>query len=219
VSRTIKAFDEAAGFYDRWYRHPQGLQVFQAELRALERVLPGIGVGVEVGGGTGIFSEHLATMGRRIINVDPSAEMLAQARRRKQPSILAAGEGLPLRQGCLDFAFFVTVLEFLEDPANVFREVSGASKNDAPLALLFINRESPWGELYNRIGAEGDPVFQHANLYVYGEVEEVLEASGYEVVEAFGTLNSGPRDQRVGSDFVPVGRDAGVVIIKAVRTG
>jgi hypothetical protein len=49
LREAVKAFDRVAGFYDDWYSHPQGIQVFKAELKALESLIQDSGLGLEVG--------------------------------------------------------------------------------------------------------------------------------------------------------------------------
>ena len=67
MSDIIRAFDLVAGTYDDWYDHPQGRQVFDAELNAVGLHIPKEGIGLELGAGTGIFAEHLTGAGRIIV--------------------------------------------------------------------------------------------------------------------------------------------------------
>ncbi len=162
MSDAIRAFDLVAVTYDDWYNHPQGRQVFDAELKAVDMHIPKEGIGLELGAGTGIFAEQLTGVMRTVVCLDPSGEMLTKATERGMASVLGVGEALPLRVGVLDFTYMVTVLEFLEDPAAVLREIRETAKGGAELTLLFINSESAWGDLYRDIVSKGDPVFRHA---------------------------------------------------------
>jgi hypothetical protein len=143
--------------------------------------------------------------------------MLERARRRRLSSILASVNALPIRPGVLDFAYMVTVMEFLPEPMNSFFEARGALREEAPLVCLFINAESSWGALYASMGKQGDPVFRHARLYTPGEVEGKLSGSGFDVAAAVGTLTTDPQDAEVGGEVIQVCSRAGVVIIKAAR--
>ncbi|MBN2334775.1 class I SAM-dependent methyltransferase [Candidatus Bathyarchaeota archaeon] len=217
MGKTLKAFDEAAGSYDDWYSHPQGRQVFEAELRAVESLLPSGGVGLEVGAGTGIFAEHITREGRTVVCLDPSTEMLARAAGRGVQSVLGTGEKLPFRLSILDFTYLVTVLEFLNDPSETLREIREASKQCSALVLLFINSESSWGELYRQIGAKGDPVFRHASLHTLPEVTEILGSAGYTLQKSVGTLTTGPTELIVGCETKAPGPGTGVIVVKASK--
>jgi len=208
-----------AGIYDYWYEHPQGRQVFQAEKKAVEQMLPSSGFGIEIGAGTGIFAKILTSETRTILCLDPSVEMLKKAWKRGLPCIVGLGECLPIRCGLLNFCYMVTVLEFLNEPVALFKEFKEVARKDAFLSFLFINSDSSWGELYRNIGAKGDPVFQHAKLYTLDEVRLLLGRAGYIIMDIKGTLNSHPMEQDVDQDLVEPSEKSGVLIVRAVKKG
>jgi len=216
---AVRAFDSAAGGYDDWYRHPQGAQVLKAELDALERLIPSSGLGLELGAGTGVFAHGLTGPDRVIVCLDPSMEMISRAAGRGLPSVVGVGDRLPFRGGSLDFTYMVTVLEFLGDPAAVFREVRAAAKAGSPLAVMFINPESPWGRFYVEIGSRGDPVFRHALLRSLGEAEALLREAGYAVEEVLGTLTTGPMEPEVGAELRTGCEGCGVIAVRARPIG
>jgi ubiquinone/menaquinone biosynthesis C-methylase UbiE len=215
LRESVKAFDQVACYYDDWYSHPQGRQVFEAELSALESLIPGTGLGLEVGAGTGAFAESLTDEERTIICLDPSGAMLAKVRKRKLQAIMGVGEHMPITEASLDFAYMVTTLEFLEDPVSALRQIRMTTRKAAPLTILFINADSPWGSLYRRIGADGDPVFRHARLRSHEEVLEMLAEAGYALQESVGTLTTEPKDVKVGGGLVEPGVETGVILVKA----
>jgi ubiquinone/menaquinone biosynthesis C-methylase UbiE len=216
LRETVKAFDQVAGFYDDWYSHPQGRQVFEAELSALKTLIPDKGLGLEVGAGTGVFAESLTTGGRKVICLDPSGSMLVKAKERKMPAIMGVGEHIPIASGAMDFAYMVTTLEFLEHPVVALRQVSEAMKKASPLTIMFINADSAWGSLYRQIGSKGDPVFRHARLRSFREVNEILVEASYVVLESIGTLTTGPEEPDVGNELIDPGPGTGVVLVKAL---
>ncbi len=215
MRESVKAFDRVAGYYDDWYRHPQGKQVFDAEFSALESLIPGMGLGLEVGAGTGAFAESLTDEERTIICLDPSGAMLAKSVEKKLPTIMGVGEHVPLAESSMDFAYMVTTLEFLEDPVAALRQIREAMKEAATLTIIFINSESAWGSLYRRTGADGDPVFRHARLRSIREVNEMLVEASYVVSESVGTLTTGPEELDIGSELKEPGPETGVVLVKA----
>ena len=217
MSDSIKAFDKVAGSYDSWYAEAKGRQVFDAERRAVDMFLPDVSLGLEIGAGTGIFAESLAKASRPIVCLDASKEMLSKAKERGGPTILGSAQSLPLRVGCLGFAYMITVAEFLADPRRAFEEANTALRADSPLVTLFINRASSWGELYNSMGEKGDPVFSHARLYSEGEMIDMLTTSGLRVSGMVGTLTSGPSDASEGGDITKPSGMAGVIVVRAVK--
>ncbi len=219
MSDIIEAFDLSAPKYDAWYETPKGRQVLETELKALDCLIPGSGLGVEIGAGTGIFAESLSSDARTIVCVDPSVGMLRRASERGLHSVLAPGERPPLRDRCLGFAYLVTVLEFVEEPSAVLEGAKGALRDCSPVVVLTINRESPWGALYERLRNEGDPIFVVAKLYSFEEARAFFEAAGLAVAEAFGTLTSGPDELEAGDERVLPGSPAGIFLFRAMKDG
>lgn len=215
MSDVIRAFDLVAGTYDDWYNHPQGRQIFDAELNALDLHIPKEGTGLELGAGTGIFAEHLTRTGRTIVCLDPSKEMLKKAVERGMTSVLGMGDALPIRVGILDFVYMVTVLEFLNKPVAILREIRETAKGGAGLTVLFINSESSWGDFYRDIGSKGDPVFKHAKFYTMAEVEALISVSGYSVIERAGTLTTQPMETEVGASIIEPNKQNGVIVLRA----
>ncbi|MBD3173198.1 methyltransferase domain-containing protein [Candidatus Bathyarchaeota archaeon] len=216
MSDKIEAFNIVADNYDDWYTHPQGKQVFEAELKAVEEMIPKRGLGVEIGAGTGFFTYHLSSPERKILCLDPSVEMLSRAKNRGLHCIIGLGDSIPLRQGVIDFGYLVTVLEFLDKSEELLIEFRENAKAYAPISILFINAESKWGGFYRKIGKQGDTVFQHAKLYSPRQVIKLLNKAGYKVKKTIGTLNSDPFDEKVDQRLVKASETSGIIIIKAI---
>ena len=212
MSKVRGVFDEAAHGYDDWYGAPKGRQVYQLELEAVEKYLPPSGVGVEFGAGTGVFAEGLMNGLRVVLCVDISTSMLRNALKRGLPSILASAKEPPFREGTLGFGYMITVLEFLEEPSETLRNCSEVIRNGAPFVLLTINRESPWGEMYEESGRSGSLIFSNARLYSFDEVTSMIDEADLELEEAYGTLTKGPEDPDAGSSRVEAGPGPGILI-------
>lgn len=219
MSDIIEAFDLSAPKYDAWYETPKGRQVLETELKALDGLIPGTGVGVEIGAGTGIFAQSLSSDARTIVCIDPSISMLRRASERGLHAVLAPGERPPLRDRCLGFAYLVTVLEFVEEPSVVLEGAKDALRDGSPVVVLTINRESPWGELYERLRDEENPIFAVAKLYGFDEAKTFIEAAGLVMAEAFGTLTSGPDEPEAGDERILPGSLAGIFLFRAIKEG
>jgi SAM-dependent methyltransferase len=120
-----------------------------------------------------------------------------------------------MKIGSLDFAFTVAVIEFLTDPVKALRSISVTLKEDAPLVILLINRESTWGEQYSKQAEKGDPIFSHARLYTEGEASSLIEKAGFELLEIMGTLTASPDEPIKEYKLVSVKQGVGVILIKA----
>lgn len=210
----LKAFETAANNYDEWYDKPIGTYVFQSELTGLKKLLPLTGTGVDIGAGTGIFTEQLTTDKRKIICIDPSPEMLKFAKRRYLDSILAISENLPIKPKSIDFAYMVTVLEFLSEPFKALESIRGMLKVNSSLVILFINKESSWGKKYSEQAKLGDPIFSHARLYRPKEVVVMLKNSNYVPEELVGTITSPPDKLGKKVELVKASSYAGVILIE-----
>jgi ubiquinone/menaquinone biosynthesis C-methylase UbiE len=211
MSEAVRAFDRSASGYDDWYRQPKGRQVLEAESALVNSLIPGEGMGLEIGAGTGVFAESLSNDNRVVVCLDPSAEMLTRAKRRGLPCVLGSAEFLPIRQGVLGFAYMVTVMEFLPSPVKAFGE---ATKISASFVVLFVNRDSSWGRLYAEMASRGDPIFRYAHLYSWEDVAKMSRATRLTILEAHGTLTTDPTDPAAGSDIVEPGPKAGVIAVK-----
>ncbi len=215
MREIINVFEEASSSYDDWYHKPKGVYAFHSELMGLKALLPPSGVGIDIGSGTGIFAEHLTTDERCVICMDPSPGMLDKVKKRGLPAIRATVEALPLRYGRLQFAYMVTVMEFLRNPLRALCSIGEILKEDAPLVTLLINRESPWGEQYSKLAEKGDPIFSHARLFTLNEASCILKKSGFHVEESIGTLTASPDEPKEEYKLVPIKRGVGVILIKA----
>lgn len=219
MREIVRVFDRASPTYDDWYGEGKGAQVFTAEFKGLDTLLPAVGLGVEVGSGTGVFAEKLKALRRNVICIDPSPGMLSAATERGLSSILGVGEALPVRGGSLDFAYMVTVIEFVGDPYGVLISLRHALKEGAVLVTLTINRGSAWGIYYLEKAEKSDPIFSHATLYEMDEVKELHERADYAYVGAVSALPDPPWAEDVGVGLIPPDPNAGVALIKSVKKG
>jgi SAM-dependent methyltransferase len=215
MSKKVKVFDEVAEVYDNWYEHHQGKQVFVAERNAIEFMIPCEGLGIEIGAGTGSFAQSLQRDNRIIICLDPSKRMVSVAKQKKLHIVLAYGDYAPFRT-VFDFAYMVTVIEFLDDPICTFLDIQQICKSCAMFTLLFINAKSSWGIYYYELGLKGDLVLKHAKLFDLDELLDILKESGYEIVSIKGTLSSKPIDIKVDGNLCEPSDETGVIIVKTM---
>lgn len=217
MSDITRAFNVVSDVYEDWYRTPQGIQVYHAELRGLERLLPPVGLGIEIGAGTGVFAYCLEGRGRIIICLDPSPGMLTKTLRKGLHTLIGVGEAMPFRRQVFDFAYMVAVIEFLSDPKIVLEAIHGMLKINSPIITLTINRSSSWGAFYKKLAQDGEPIFCHAKFYDMDEVESALSDAGFTIVESLSTLTNPPNDYDIGTELTSGSVEAGVVICRAIK--
>jgi SAM-dependent methyltransferase len=119
---------------------PAGLAPWRDAIRPW---LPGDGGGapvLDLGAGTGQFAAAIAGwLGVRVVAVEPSAGMRAQAARaHPHPAVALLGgraEQLPLRDGCCTWAWVSTVLHHLDDLPAAARELRRVLRPGGPVLV------------------------------------------------------------------------------------
>lgn len=92
--------------------------------RMLHPLFATSGVTLDVGAGTGMVARHLAALGRPVLGVDRTHDMLVVARRRVGARVvLGDAERLPFRAGSVDDAYSVWLLHLVDIP-TVLGEVA-----------------------------------------------------------------------------------------------
>ena len=89
---------------------------------------------LDVGCGTGRWSEALAERGARVWGVDPSPEMVAVARRRGVNAKVASVESLPFKDGWFERALLVLVIHVVDRP-RALGELHRVLSDDGRLAI------------------------------------------------------------------------------------
>lgn len=109
-------YDQARGGDERGERFARMLNPLFAS--------DGSGVTLDVGAGTGMVGRYLAALGRRVVGIDRTHDMLLRARTRMD-GLVALGDAarLPLRTRSVDDAFSVWLMH-LVDVADVLAEVA-----------------------------------------------------------------------------------------------
>lgn len=175
-------FDPIANEYDLWYEKPLGKFVDEVETKlALELFQPKPGMYVlDVGCGTGNFSIKLAKLGVKVVGIDISEEMLKIAREKAKRLGLQIEfvkmdvYSLQFPSDHFDGVFSMATFEFIHEPKRAFEEMMRVLKPSGHLLIGTINKDSPWGELYEE-RAKQDPtsVFRHASFKTEKDLEEL----------------------------------------------
>ena len=185
-------FDALAQRYDDWFNAPRGAAIFAMELDCLRLIGRGFaGRWLEVGVGTGRFAQALGVG----YGVDPSASMLEFASRRNIAVKPGRGEELPYPAVYFDGTLLVVTVCFLDDPAAALAEGGRVLRPGGALVAGLVPADSPWGEHYRALAAEGHPFYSAARFYRAAELTALAEAAGYTLHSAVSTLTSPPTDE------------------------
>jgi SAM-dependent methyltransferase len=88
---------------------------------------------LDIGCGTGRYSTALAAhFDARVVAIDPSEKMLAQARKKAMERVSyerASGESLPLPDGSVDMVFMSMVFHHFDDPDRILTTLTEPSGN------------------------------------------------------------------------------------------
>lgn len=142
---------EVAESYDDYYATAHGARVDALERAAVDDLLDGVPRGhlLELGCGTGHWTRYFVARGFEVVATDPSAAMLDVARGGDAAGVSflrAAGERLPFADASLPAVGAVTVLEFVDDPTAVIREVGRVLRPGGWFIGGFLNAESALGD-------------------------------------------------------------------------
>ncbi|MDR3592139.1 MAG: class I SAM-dependent methyltransferase [Negativicutes bacterium] len=145
-------FQELAAKYDAWFATPHGRYVFCHEREKIMELLdikPGIYT-LDIGCGTGIYTNELCQAGARVVGVDISPEMLAIAADKNRQhgdtvSFLAAdAAALPFADESFDLVTSISAMEFYEKPRESLQEMYRVLRPGGHMLVATLNSLSPW---------------------------------------------------------------------------
>lgn len=167
-------FDQSAAAYDSWCTTEIGSFVDHLEKDIIfQLALPHEGEkALDLGCGTGIYSVWLAGMGLDVTGIDASSNMLGIAKGKSTAASLnidflqADIHQLPFADQSFDLVVCNIVLEFVENPPQVVKEALRVLKTGGRFVCGFIGKDSPWGRMYQKQGAENpESVFAKATFF------------------------------------------------------
>jgi len=163
-------FDRYYQKYDAWY--DRNKFIYLSELKALKKVLPKRGKGLEIGVGTGRFASRL----RIKYGVDPSENMLKIAKKRGIDVHRAQGERLPFDSSSLDYIAIIITLCFVKDPIKVLIEAKRVLKKRGKVIIGIIDKDSFLGRFYQE---KKSLFYRQAHFFGVKEVADLLKMTGF----------------------------------------
>ncbi|MBN1593649.1 MAG: class I SAM-dependent methyltransferase [Candidatus Coatesbacteria bacterium] len=174
-------FDLVADRYDDWYDNPVGRMYDRIQKKAIDRALPIVaadGLMLEIGCGTGQWTEYFTSSGIRVVGVDISRQMLQVAGSKGIPSarfVRADAIHLPFKDGSFELISAITSLEFVGDARAVVLEAARCAKYGGWMVIGMLNRASLMAWLRKR---RRSPLFAGARLMSVDELGNLLDTIG-----------------------------------------
>ena len=184
---------------------------------ALSRIL-------DLGCGTGRYSAALANhFNARVVGIDRSAKMLAEARKKSAPRTTyarASGEAIPLRDGAIDMVFMSMVFHHFDDQPLAARECRRVLRRGGVVCLraATVNRIAsyPYVPFFARSSAILD-----ATLQTQERLEAIFYAAGFELARHELVRHEVAANWRIYTDKIAAGADSILVQLseREVRAG
>jgi SAM-dependent methyltransferase len=112
----------------------------------LERYAPlADSVVIDVGGGSGHFTEEFRRRGAHAYLFEPDSQALCGRGTPSEGAVIADGYLLPVPDGAADICFSSNVLEHVDDPHTFLSEMVRVTRPDGLIYVSFTNWLSPWG--------------------------------------------------------------------------
>jgi len=130
--------------YDAWYQSARGSWIGQQEFSVLLKLFtPNAGQSLlDVGCGTGYFSQHFQQSGLDVTGLDPDSAMIEFAKTKESQVKYIEGDALalPFADNSYDHCSAITSLCFIAEPEKAIAEMLRISRYGVMLGLL--NRHS-----------------------------------------------------------------------------
>ena len=187
IMNNIEIFERNAAEYDLWFEENE--PVYKSEILALRGLIPAMGIGLEVGVGTGRFADPLGIR----IGVEPAKAMADMARRRGIEVYKAKAEALPFQDESFDFVLMVTTICFLEKPLQALAEAKRVLMPGGWIIIGMIDRNSPLGKEYERKKATSR-FYKYAHFHSVNQVMLWLESLDFDLIATHQTVFESIKD-------------------------
>jgi ubiquinone/menaquinone biosynthesis C-methylase UbiE len=176
-------FDKYYGKYDAWYDKNEF--AYLSELKAIRKVLPKKGKGLEIGVGTGRFAQALGIES----GVDPSKNMIEIARKRGVNVKLGYGERLSFKNATFDYAVAISTICFTKNPEKVLKEAYRVLKKKGKIIIGIVDKDSFLGKFYQK---KKSVFYKKASFFGVKEITGLLDSAGFSKFSYYQTLYNIP---------------------------
>ena len=205
-----KTFDKYALEYDQWFESHK--IEYALELKAIRELLPATGEGVEIGAGTGRFTQPLGIS----LGIEPSEAMRNMASGRGVNIIDGSAESLPINNDYYDYALLVTTVCFLDTLEIAFREVYRILKTNGFVIIGLIDKDSVLGKRYEEKKSTSK-FYKDARFHSVEEIQKELKHAGFNNFEYVQALLSGDVDQYSAAEIKQGYGEGSFVVLRAQK--
>ena len=172
--------------YDRGREHGPEVHTLWMNVVAQHLADPSIKAILDLGCGTGRFTEDLAArFDAQVVGIDPSKKMLEQAHRKRRDERVSYASGraeaIPLQDASVDLVFISMVFHHFDDPTLAARECRRVLRNQGTVFLRAGTREQISSYPYVDYFPETRPLLEEC-LTPGILVREVFESAGFRTV-------------------------------------
>jgi len=203
-----KPFDHHYDEYEQWF--VENRYVYLSEIAAVRHFMPTMGMGVEIGVGSGQFSLPLKIP----FGIDPSTNMLKLAQQKRIRVAKAVAEHLPLKNTVFDSVLMVTTICFVDDVNIAFQEVRRILKTNGKFILGLVDRNSPLGQIY-QAKKQQNVFYRLATFYSIEEIISLLEQNEFNNIQTVQTVFGSLAEIKAIQSFKKGYGEGGFVVIKA----
>ncbi|MEW6557701.1 MAG: class I SAM-dependent methyltransferase [Elusimicrobiota bacterium] len=176
--------------YDGWYERHRF--AYLSELKALKKVTPHKGKGLEIGVGTARFAVPLKIK----YGIDPSKNMLKIAKKRGIKTFLGKGEKLPFADKSFDFVLIAITICFVDNPEKVIAESYRVLKSHGKIIVGIVDRNSFLGRFYLKEKKQGHRFYKYANFFSTEEIKKMLKKYNFMEIAVFQTVFQLPENMK-----------------------
>jgi ubiquinone/menaquinone biosynthesis C-methylase UbiE len=183
-------FDLLANNYDSWYDSDKGRMYDRLEKKAISRYLPLSTKDkklLEVGCGTGHWSQFFSEHGFEVTGVDVSERMIDIAKSKNISNAsfqVADGHSLPFADDTFNVTAAITTLEFVHNAKTVVREMVRCTHKRE--GLLIIGVLNALARFNRKRQQDPESLYAKARLFSPSQLKQFLEPFGKLVIDTVG---------------------------------
>ena len=172
-------FDRYYKKYDAWYN--RNVFAYLSELKAVKKVLPKRGKGLEIGVGTGRFAAPLGIT----VGIDPAKKMIRIAQERGVDAKAGSGEKLPFKNASFDYVAIIITLCFVKSAQKVLKEARRVLKKKGKIIIGIVDKNSFLGKFYQK---KRSVFYKQAIFFSVREIVELLKKLEFKRPTYYQTL-------------------------------
>ncbi len=177
---TVAPLELLVKEYDFWFQEHK--YAYESELEVIKRLLPQVGMGIELGVNTGRFAGPLGIKK----GVEYYHEMKSLAESRGIEVFECEQKSLPFDKEEFDFALLIDTA-YLDDMKATLEQAHRILKPGGKLIMGFIEKNSSLGVLY-QTEKKNAAFYKVAKYYTVSETTELLYDAGFRQFEYMQTL-------------------------------